>query len=168
MSFRQTVDLSRFPDLVVIYLGMRATSWRGVPTVLSFGPRIQKAVDARPDGLLAHENLFYGFAPLHAGMRQYWRDLPSLEKWTRDSPHLDWWKSFHKDPRGTMFWHETYLMKGGIEAVYVAGGPPVGLQQFAPSVPARGPMLTARLRAQRDQPGQPASDSAPPELYPDR
>src|ERR1039458_8502379 len=54
MSFRETVDLSEFADLVVVYLGMRANSWRGLGTVLAFGPRIRKAVDAKPDGLLLH------------------------------------------------------------------------------------------------------------------
>ena len=83
MRFRETVDLSEFADLVVVYLGMRANSWRGLGTVLAFGPRIRKAVDAKPDGLLLHENLFYGLFPLHVGMRQYWRDLAALEKWTR-------------------------------------------------------------------------------------
>ena len=50
---RITVDLSQFPDLVVIYLGMRAKTPRGLRTLLSFGPKIQASVTAAPEGLLA-------------------------------------------------------------------------------------------------------------------
>ena len=35
---RRTVDLSAFPDLVVIYLGMRVNKARGLTTLLRFGP----------------------------------------------------------------------------------------------------------------------------------
>jgi hypothetical protein len=49
---RTTVDLSQYPDLVVIYLGMRVTSFKGVKTLLSFGPKIRASIAARPDGLL--------------------------------------------------------------------------------------------------------------------
>ena len=34
---RRTVDLSAFPDLVVIYLGMRVNKPRGLRTLLRFG-----------------------------------------------------------------------------------------------------------------------------------
>ena len=60
---RSTVDLSRFPDLVVIYLGMQVRSLRGMKTVFSFGPRISAAVAAKPDGLLLHESIFYSVFP---------------------------------------------------------------------------------------------------------
>ena len=52
---RRTVDLSAYPDLVVIYLGMRVNTLTGLKTLAGFGPRIGKSVDARPDGLLLHE-----------------------------------------------------------------------------------------------------------------
>jgi hypothetical protein len=54
---RQAVDLSGFPDLVVIYLGMRVNTWTGVKTLLGFGPQIKNSVEQKPDGLLLHENL---------------------------------------------------------------------------------------------------------------
>lgn len=54
---RKTVDLAAFPDLVVIYLGMKVRSPRGFLTVLLFGPRISRAVAAKPDGLLLHESM---------------------------------------------------------------------------------------------------------------
>ena len=34
---RRTVDLSAFPDLVVIYLGMRVNTPKGLKTLLRFG-----------------------------------------------------------------------------------------------------------------------------------
>ena len=70
---RETVDLSAYPELVVIYLGMRVNTITGVKTVLGFGQKISSAVAANPDGLLLLENLFYSLR--HVGMRQYWRDL---------------------------------------------------------------------------------------------
>ena len=115
---RRTVDLSQYPDLVVIYLGMRVNRLAGLKTLLGFGPRIQDAVGRRPDGLLLHEDLLYSLVPPHAGMRQYWRDFEFLERWARSEPHRQWWQRFVRDFGGTGFWHETYFMRGGMEAIY--------------------------------------------------
>ena len=60
----------------------------------SFGPKIAKSVQARPDGLLLHENLVFSLFPPHVGMRQYWRDFASLESWARSEPHREWWRRF--------------------------------------------------------------------------
>ena len=147
MANRITVDLSSYPNLVVIYLGMRVNSPRGLMTLLQFGPRISAAVAAMPDGLLLHENLLYSLLPPHAGMRQYWRDFESLEAWARSLPHQEWWEKFLRDPGGAGFWHETYFVQGGMEAIYDYMPVPVGLMQFAPHRPARGPMFSARQRA---------------------
>jgi hypothetical protein len=165
MSVRETADLSQFPGLVVIYLGMKVQSLRGLGTLIAFGLRIEKAVAAKPDGLLLHENLYFGFFPPHAAMRQYWRDLESLERWTHESPHLDWWRSIHKDSQGVAVWHEAYFLRGGIDAVYLSTTAPIGMLKFAPRVPAHGAMSTARSRAQ--QAGAPAA-SQPADLYPER
>ena len=94
---RRTVDLSAYPDLVVIYLGMRVNAWSGVKTLFGFGPRIARSVGDQPDGLLLHENFLFSLAPPHAGMRQYWRDFDALERWARSEPHWLWWKSFLRD-----------------------------------------------------------------------
>src|SRR6202043_3844949 len=107
-ALRQTVDLSAYPDLVVVYLGMTVNMLTGVKTLFGFGPKIEGSVAARPDGLLLHENIFYSLFPLHVGMRQYWRDLESLERFTRTEPHREWWKQFPQDTGGTGFWHELY------------------------------------------------------------
>ncbi|HET9252357.1 MAG TPA: DUF4188 domain-containing protein, partial [Candidatus Eisenbacteria bacterium] len=89
---RRTVDLTDYPDLVVIYLGMRVNALTGLKTLFGFGPKIAKSVEAKPDGLLLHEALVYSIAPVHVGMRQYWRDFESLERWARSEPHRAWWK----------------------------------------------------------------------------
>jgi hypothetical protein len=150
---RQTVDLSGFPDLVVIYLGMRVNSWSGLRTVMRFGPRLGKALDPYPEGLLLHEPVTWSLFPPHIGFRQYWRDFDALERWARSDPHRLWWKEFLKDSGGTGFWHETYLARGGIEAVYDdMQGAPVGMMRFAQVVDARGAMFSARSRARVDGP----------------
>ena len=91
---RQTIDLSGFPDLVVIYLGMRVRNVRGLRKLLETGRQIRAGVAQDPDGLLLHENFVFSFLPPHFGMRQYWRDLDALERWTREPPHQQWWKDF--------------------------------------------------------------------------
>jgi hypothetical protein len=134
---RRTVDLSAFPDLVVIYLGMRVNKPRGLRTLLRFGPKIAKSVADQPDGLLLHENMIFSLVPPHGGMRQYWRDFESLEGWA----------SFVRDTGGTGFWHELYFMRGGMEAVYLdIADHPLGFLNFAPAEPARGAMFSARSR----------------------
>lgn len=155
---RQTVDLSAFPDLVVIYLGMRVRTLGGIKTLLGLGPQIDKAGAERPEGLLHYENnMIYSLFPLHVGMRWYWKDFDSMEKWVRSEPHRRWWRDFLRDSGGTGFWHETYFMSGGMEAVYDDVAKPVGMQAFAGSVPARGSMFSARGRARRtgEAPPQP-------------
>jgi len=153
---RQTVDLAAYPELVVIYLGMRVNRLTGLKTLIGQGPQIAKSVAAHPDGLLLHENFLFSMFPTHAGMRQYWRDLDSLLKWTRSEPHRIWWTKFLKDSGGTGFWHETYLRQGGMEGVYVDVPKPIGFMRFAPVVPARGPMFSAAHRAAKHDPGAPA------------
>jgi hypothetical protein len=148
---RQTVNLSAYPDLVVIYLGMRVNALTGIKTLIGFGPKISKSVDAQPDGLLLHENFLFSLFPPHAGMRQYWRDFESLEKWTRSEPHRVWWQHFLRDSGGTGFWHEAYFIRGGMEAVYIDIDVPIGFSAFAPVVPARGAMFSARRRLNLDR-----------------
>jgi hypothetical protein len=143
---RRTVNLSSYPDLVVIYLGMKVNALTGVKTLLGFGPKINDSVAAKPDGLLLHESFIFSLLPPHVGMRQYWRDFESLERWARSQPHMQWWKNFLRDSGGTGFWHETYFSRGGIEAIYDDVGIPLGLSAFAPTEIARGPMFSARTR----------------------
>ena len=159
---RQTVDLSAYPDLVVIYLGMRLNAWAGLKTLVGFGPKISASVAAKPEGLLLHEHVFYSFFPPNVGMRQYWRSFEALEAWTRSEPHRAWWKAFLQNSGGTGFWHEAYFMRGGMEAIYddVTGG--LGFSRFAPVHPAKGSAFSARRRA-----GRPGEAAAPPPVLED-
>lgn len=143
---RRTVDLSQYPRLVVIYLGMRVNRLTGLKTLIGFGPKISGSVAAQPDGLLSHETIFYSLFPAHVGMRQYWRDMESLLAWTRSEPHRQWWTGFLRDSGGTGFWHETYLMQGGMEAIYDDVPEPLGFMRFAPVKVARGAMFGAANR----------------------
>jgi Monooxygenase af470-like len=154
---RRTVDLSAYPDLVVIYLGMRVNVITGIKTLIGFGPKISQSVEAKPEGLLLHEPVFYSLFPLHAGMRQYWRSFEDLERWARSEPHRQWWQQFLRNSGGTGFWHETYFMRGGMEAVYDDIPKPFGFSAFAPVEIARGPMFNARTRA-----GRGGGESVPP------
>ena len=126
---RRSVDLSAFPDLVVIYLGMRVRTLGGIKMLLGLGPQIDKAGAGRPEGLLHFENnIIFSLFPFHLGMRWYWKDFASMERWARS--------------------------------------PPLGLQAFAPGIPARGPMFSARkrLHVAGETPAQPAG-VAEPDLY---
>jgi hypothetical protein len=148
---RETVDLSAFPDLVVIYLGMRVEEPHGLETVERLGAEIAAAVAEEPHGLLLHESLTFSQEPLHVGMRQYWRDFGSLEAWAGALVHKAWWTTYLRDRGGTSFWHETYFRRGGIESAYVDVFDPVGLKRIAPSVHAKGPMFSARKRMEADR-----------------
>ncbi len=154
---RHTADLSPYPELVVIYLGMRARTPRGLLTLLRFGPRIRRSAAAQPEGLLHHENLTWGLSPPHLGMRQYWRDFNALERWARSKPRADWWRALLADAAGVGFWHETYFAGGGMESVYL-DMPPTGLTSFAPAAEARRSLFSARrrLRLAGDGGGAPA------------
>jgi hypothetical protein len=157
---RQTVNLSEYPDLVVIYLGMRVQKIHGLRKLFQTGRQIQAGVAEGPDGLLLHESLVFSLVPPHVGMRQYWRDLDALERWTRQLPHQQWWRDFVADSAGTGFWHETYFMRGGMEAIYDDVDKPIGLMSFAPIEKARGPLFSARSRLGL---GEPHVDSVIPE-----
>jgi hypothetical protein len=70
-----------------------------------------------------------------------------MERWTRSEPHARWWSNFMRHSGGTGFWHEVYLMRGRMEGVYCdMNKPPIGFQGFAPGLPARGAMFSARER----------------------
>lgn len=163
---RRTVDLSAYPDLVVIYLGMRVNAMTGLKTLLGFGSKIARSVGDRPAGLLLHEDFVFSLFPPHIGMRQYWQSFEALESWARSDPHRQWWQQFLRNSGGTGFWHEAYFMRGDMEAVYDDVVKDVGFLRFAPARQARGPMFTARGRAGRS--GESATPVGVPEsdLYP--
>lgn len=139
---RRTVDLRDHPDLVVIYLGMRVNTPRGILTIVRFARALDKAIHPRPDGLLHHERLIY--SPRQLGWRQYWRDLDSMLAWARSHPHRGWWTDYLREHKGAGIWHETYSMRGGMEAVFDAMPVDVGLAAFAPQASAEGTMFPTR------------------------
>ena len=143
---RQSVDLSAYPDLVMIMLGFQVRGWRGLLAMRRIGRGLAQITRNSPDGLLADEGMMFGLT--HIGFRQYWRDMDALERFTRSEPHADWWRRMREMSAGAGFWHETYHARGGVEAVYVAMNQPVGLQHFAPERQPVGPFLSARSRIQ--------------------
>ena len=149
---RRSVDLSDYPNLVVIILGFRVRRLRGIATLLGVGKGLRQIELNPPDGLLANEQFL--FALNHVGIRQYWRDLESLEAFTRSEPHAQWWRGFLRDSGGAGFWHESYS-RHGMEAVYIDMPGPVGFDRFAPERQPTGPFMTARQRmlATRASPG---------------
>jgi hypothetical protein len=147
MQSRQSVDLSAYPDLIVIMLGFRVSALRGFASLLGIGKGLRAIAANSPEGLLAHEQCL--FALNHVGIRQYWRDLESLERFTRSAPHAGWWRDFAKLSRGAGFWHETYARNGAMEALYANMPSPMGFGRFAPPLDPVGPFLTARARMGR-------------------
>lgn len=143
---RQSVDLSNYPDIVMIMLGFKLKGWRGLLALRRIGPGLRQIARDRPEGLLAHEGMM--FSPMHIGFRQYWRDLDTLEQFTRSEPHSAWWRQIRELSAHAGFWHETYHAKGGVEALYVGMPRPVGLQHFAPERRPVGPFMSARSRVQ--------------------
>ena len=90
-----------------------------------------------------------------------------MERWARSEPHRIWWQDFLRNSGGTGFWHETYFMRGGMEAIYDdVHLPPIGFQAFAPKIRAQGAMFSARkrLRVPGEVPQQPPGVSEP-DLY---
>src|SRR5215469_233575 len=163
---RETVDLSGYPDLVVIYLGMRVNATRGLRMLAKTGPRIQRAVAERPDGLLRNEFMLFSLIPPHLGMRQYWRDFDALERWTRSNPHRAWWSELLADPAGTGFWHETYFRRGGMEAIYLdLTASPLGLGAVAPREQARKGMFSSRSRLGVGGPAQSTPAMSEQDIY---
>ena len=162
---RRSVDLTSYPDLVAIYLGFRASTPRGVLSLMRIGLGLRRIQKTFPPGLLAHE--FFLLGPLHVGFRQYWTDLASLQAFTTAPQHAAWWAGFGRDAQGGGFWHETYCRRGGMEAMYI-GMPPIGLARFAPALDPVGPFMTSAQRlgpASLDArtPGEAAAPQANPE-----
>ena len=143
MSYpRHSVDLSAYPDLVVVYLGYRVSRLRSARQLFRIGKGLASVKSNPPPGLLAHETVFFGL--LHPGFRQYWRDFESLEAFTRAPTHKGWWSEFARNPDGGI-WHETYRIRGGMEAIY-SGVPPMGFASFAADRTPVGPFMSARQR----------------------
>ncbi|HQT88508.1 MAG TPA: DUF4188 domain-containing protein [Acidiphilium sp.] len=144
MQQAQAVDLSAYPNLTMVLLGMKVTRLVGVRTLLGFGNSLGTMARSRPDGLLHHETFLWRLN--HVGIRQYWRDFEALEQFTRSEPHKSWWRSFSRDPAGTAFWHEAYQRGGGMEGIYLGLPKPIGFGAFAPLRARTGGYASSRQR----------------------
>ena len=143
-TLRETVDLSSFPDLMMLILGFKLRRLRALPSLLGIGRGLAQVQRNPPEGLLRHEQSMLGWN--HVGIRQYWRDRDSLEAFTRTAPHASWWQNFLRDTQGCGFWHEAYSARGGVEAIYVGMPERTGLGTFAPIVQPVGSLLSSRGR----------------------
>lgn len=115
--------------------------------ILGLGCGIAGVARDKSDGLLAHESVFYGLT--HIGMRQYWRDLDCLERFTKSEPHRTWWRDLLRDSGGSGFWHETYRMRGGMEAIYIDMPRPTGFGLFAQERQPQGPFIVTATATSR-------------------
>lgn len=139
-----SVDLSAYPDLVVVYLGFRASGWQSLLALFGIAPKLEGIRRQKPEGLLAHETIIFGLN--HIGLRQYWLDFESLERFTRSEPHKSWWANFSKNTHGAGFWHEAYRRAGGIEGLYINLPKPIGLASFAAPRQPVGTFMSSRGR----------------------
>ena len=146
---RETVDLSGYPDLVVIDLGFQVRRLSGIPALLRTGRGLAEIARNRPPGLLASRRMLIAWN--HVGIRQYWADQASLLAFTRQQPHAGWWRDFLSDTNGSGFWHEACFASGGMEAIYVNMPQRTGFAGFAPVVAPVGPLMTARDRLAIDR-----------------
>jgi hypothetical protein len=145
-AVRETVDLSAFPDLVVVLLGFKVRGLRGIAATLNIGRGLTALRRNPPEGMLLDERFLFGWN--HIGIRQYWRDFESLERFTRDPLHAGWWRDFLRDTHGCGFWHETYSTSRGMEAIYIDMPRRVGFGTFAPIRHPVGPFMSSRDRLQ--------------------
>ncbi|GAB0112921.1 monooxygenase family protein [Acidisoma sp. C75] len=147
---RETVDLSAYPDFVMILLGFRLRRPSALGAFFQLGRGFAQIARQPPDGLLASENFLFGWN--HLGIRQYWRDMASLETFTRAEPHAEWWRRFARPQAATGFWHEVYSARGGVEALYL-GMPETGfgLGRFAPRLAPAGRLKSGRGRLEADR-----------------
>ncbi len=140
----EIADLSAYPDLVVVLLGMRVKTLAGLRTLFGVGRPLGAMARQAPEGLLHHETFLWRIN--HVGIRQYWRDLESLERFTRSAPHKDWWRAFSADTGGTAIWHEAYQRGGGMEGIYLDLDRKTGFGTFAPLRPRDRDTASSRQR----------------------
>ena len=143
---RQTVDLSAYPELVVIYLGMRVNTLTGLKTLAGFGPKIARSVVDQPDGLLLHENLIFS---LLLPMLACASTGGTLRLWSagRGRNHIgSGGSNFCATPEGQASGTKR-ISNGVVSRRSMNNIPqPIGFLRFASVQPAKGGMFTARDR----------------------
>lgn len=150
LSERLTVDLTRGPDEIVVFLiGMRINTWwkpwQWLPVVRAMGRMLSELSHDPRSGLLAVKGSGPGV------IVQYWDSFESLSHYASDQQgaHYPAWADFNRRLRlagDVGIWHETFIVPSShIECVY-HHMPPTGLGSFLPRVPATGPRRTAAHR----------------------
>ncbi|MBF6211184.1 DUF4188 domain-containing protein [Nocardia puris] len=163
---RLTVDLTATPDAVVLYLGIKAVRPSGYGHIIKMRAQLRELAAHPPDGMLAHEDFYWSFLPLHVGFRQFWRDPDSLDRYAHTGEHRDWWRRFLGDPkRSTAAWHEAYFISGGVDLLYTDMDNTVGWARFAPTTVARGQSYSSRGRAGLAAPGVAEPEIAETSFY---
>lgn len=83
---RRTVDLTAYPKLVVIYLGMRVRTWAGIRRLVSDRRLIERAEHVPRDSFISRMESFIGSSPSTwecAGtgrISNRWSDGPALRR----------------------------------------------------------------------------------------
>jgi hypothetical protein len=145
---RKTVDLSGFPNLVVIYLGMRVNRMTGhqdaarlwPPRFLPPQPPSPPACSRTRPSSIPYFRRTSGCGNTGAIWNPCWHGPAPIPIGNGGNPSFN-------NSGGTGFWHETYFRTGGMEAIYDDIPKPVGFMRFAPVVSARGAMFGAANRA---------------------
>jgi hypothetical protein len=85
---RRTVDLSAYPDLVVVYLGMRVKALAGTGPFYVLARKLRMRAPRNPTVCcIASRTSSTASFPVHLGMRWYWRDFARWRR-GRDPRHI--------------------------------------------------------------------------------
>lgn len=117
-----------YPDLTVAIFGLQAHSQAAYALYVASGiEQEQEQALAQAEGLLCVRNFMEGSGALQL---QYWRSHEDLAHFSRQMPHMGWWKWLNNNKgQGFSFYHEIYRCKTA-EAVYEVGAIPVGPAAF--------------------------------------
>lgn len=137
-------------DMVVFLIGMRINHWwkphKWIPPMIAMMRMLNKLYSLPPEdtGCLGVLRSSPGLTVI------YWRSFEDLEAFAQTAPHRPAWTAFNKavgKSRGDVgIWHETYKVRHGDHESLYSGMPPHGLGKAVGTVPALGPMATARKR----------------------
>ena len=137
-------------------------AFAGLKRLLGLGPQIADSVKSQARRAASARR--YAFLVVSSASRYATVLGVTLNRWSsgrapsRIEPggRISW-----RDSGGTGFWHETYALRGGFEAIYDDMPQPIGMMKFASMQPARGGIFSARQRLRRE--GSESSPAPAPE-----
>src|SRR4051812_20436059 len=110
--------------LCLVRFGLIARRWSGRGLVKRLMAQVEMSASraiAEGAGLLRSETFAMGNN--HRGVIQYWRDFAALETWSRQTPHVAWWRAAveRMRRRGDIgVYHEAFQVpRVGIESIYL-------------------------------------------------